>query len=332
MAVLRFDQVIGHAEAIERLRRDLLGDRLAHAYLFVGPEGIGKAAVARLFGAGTLCKSPDKSSRPCGECIACGKIDRHNHSDFHTLAPEEGKRWIRIDQVRELQSSMMIRPIESDRRVVIIDGAECMNEAAQNAFLKTLEEPPPGTLIVLVAPGLHQLLPTIVSRCRIEQFGPLSNTELAGILTEKRGLDENEAILIAGLAYGSVGAALSMDIEFVRRARPALFSRIAGIASGDITNPENIFGFANQLTSIGEESLVMIRALLRDVAHKKLNRGNITNSDQGEIIDLLANKWSMDEIIRLFEKTIEAEKGIARNLQKSLVYENLLFCFAQGEN
>ena len=328
--ILRFKDIIGHDEVIERLRRDISGDRLAHAYLFVGPDGVGKATVARLLGAATLCKSESSEERPCGSCLACRKISRHNHPDFHLLEPSEGKRWIRIEQVRGLQADMSLRPFESNRRVVLVDGAENMNIAAQNAFLKTLEEPPPGTLIVMVAPGVHRLLPTIVSRCRIERFGPLKTTELANMLTDLRDIDIDEASIVASLAFGSVGAAIAMDLNFVRKVRPSLIERITEIADGEEMNPERILGLSNQLIKLGDDSLALLRGLLRDVASRKMGRSGIINSDLSETVDRLARRWRIEDILFFFDKTIESEAGLTRNLNRALVFENLLISLAEG--
>jgi len=331
MAVLRFDDILGHEEIIERLKRDLARDRLAHAYLFVGPEGVGKATVARLLGAATLCREPEESERPCGKCLACGKIQRSNHPDFHVVAPAEGKRWIRIDQIRELQAALALRPFEADRRVVIIDCAESMNESAQNAFLKTLEEPPPGTLIVMVAPGAHHLLPTIVSRCRIERLGPLKTEHIVKIMIEERGLDEEHASLVAGLSAGSVGTALAMDSDFAQRIRPAILRRVADISMSKDIDPEKILGVTKQLDMLGDDSLALIRIMLTDVASKKMGRGRISNFDMSDLIDQLAQRWSAQDIVVRFDRTLEAQAGLARNLNRALVFENLLLSFVEGQ-
>jgi len=326
----QFDDIIGHEEVVERLRRDLAGGRLAHAYLFLGPRGTGKATLARITGAATLCGTPEPDKRPCGECAACGRIFRRNHPDFHELVPAEGRRWIRVDQVRKLQAALARRPVESDRRVAVVDGAERMNEAAQNAFLKTLEEPPAGTLIVLTAPGAHSLLPTIVSRCRIERFGPLKTGELARILEAKRGLDPGEARMVASLASGSVGDAMSMDMDFVRRARPAIINRIAEAVAGEKRNPEKILGIADQLAKMGDDSLHLLRTLLADVASNKMGR-NIANIDLRDAIEKLSGKWDVNRVLSLFEKTLRAEEGLARNLNRAFLFENLMLAFMRRD-
>jgi len=332
MHVNRFDDVIGHEAAIERLRRDILGGKMAGAYLFIGPEGAGKATVARLVAISMLCENNDVEKRPCGECKACRKAQKSNHPDLHFVTLEKGKRQIRIDQIRALEADLAMKPYEAGWKVAIINEAEAMNEAAQNAFLKTLEEPPGDALLMLVAPSAQSLLPTIVSRCRIERFGPLKRDELARFLINEKGMDEKEAALIAGLAGGSVGRALDMDREFVTVERPALL-KILGKLVMEEGPPaaESVMAASESLAGAGENGLAIVNSWLNDIARIKLGDTNTVHADLSEELKALADRLSMDEIIRRFHATVGAQEGLVKNLNKALTYEALALALIAGQ-
>src|SRR5512136_2772802 len=182
-----FSQIIGQERAVEALRAALRRGGLHHAYLFAGPEGVGKGMAARLLAQAANCERDDGDA--CGNCPACRKIARGVHPDVLVVEPERDMaragRWepkggrtpsrdIVVDQVRELvDRRLSLRRFEGRRRFVILDPADAMNPQAQNALLKTLEEPPDDTTLVLVAAGGDALLPTIRSRCLRVAFAPL---------------------------------------------------------------------------------------------------------------------------------------------------------------
>lgn len=172
-----------------------------HALLFTGPRGVGKSSTARLLAAALFC--------PAGEpdgCPSCVKAARGVHPDLH-LVEAEGNA-IRIEQVRDLERELTMKPVEAGRRVAIIDEAQLMNQEAANTFLKTLEEPPPETHIVLVAEGRESLLPTVVSRCREVRFSALGRKDIEDFLVRREGLEAAEAERLARLSGGIFGRAL----------------------------------------------------------------------------------------------------------------------------
>lgn len=324
MPVKSFHEVIGHEAAIERLRRDISGRQMANAYLFVGPEGIGKATVARLVAVSMLCEREDTEDLPCGECKACRKAEKSNHPDFHPVTVEKGKRQIRIDQIRALQADLALKPYEARWKVAIMEEAGAMNEAAQNALLKTLEEPPGDALLILIAPAAQNLLPTIVSRCRIERFGPLKQEELARFLTKEKGLEEKEAFLVAGLAGGSVGRALDMDLKFVREERPKFLKSLGKLVMEDAPpSAEDVFEASESLAAAGESGLAMVNSWLNDIARVKLGDTKTVHTDLSDDLKALADRWSMKQIIKRFQATTYAHEGLAKNLNKALTYETL---------
>lgn len=202
---MQWSQVFGHGIVKEYLRRSLESGKVAHAYAFVGPEGVGKGLVARIFLQALLCANL-KDGSPCERCRDCRQAERGQHPDGHVIAPSEGS--IGIEQVRELQRQLALKPYEADRKVALIEAADVMTPAAQNSLLKTLEEPAGQTVILLVASNPSALLPTVRSRCQIVRFQPLPAVEVVRFLKE-RGVDEARASLAAAVCGGSISRALA---------------------------------------------------------------------------------------------------------------------------
>jgi len=169
--------------------------------VFTGPRGVGKYKTALVFAAALLCPAGKPDA-----CPSCHKVARGVHPDLHLVVAEGNQ--ILIDQMRELDGELNIKPKESARKVVIIDEAETMNQDAANAFLKTLEEPPPETYLILVVESREALLPTVASRCHEVRFSALGKTEIEEFLVEREGVQSSEAERIARLSGGIFGRAL----------------------------------------------------------------------------------------------------------------------------
>lgn len=193
----------GQDAAIKRLRAAVRTGRVAHAYLFTGPAGVGKYTTALAFAGALLCAAPVDGAA-CGECRFCCLFCRSGHPDFHAVAA--GEAAIGIDQIRHLVAAVGRKPFHR-RHVVVIDAAERATLEAQNAFLKTLEESPGDTVFILVTAHPEALLPTVVSRCCEVRFRRLSPAVVAGLL-ETHGVPAEEAGLLARLSGGSLGRAL----------------------------------------------------------------------------------------------------------------------------
>ncbi len=196
-----WDEIYGQGKAIAFLKDILRRGEMPHALVFTGPRGVGKFGTALLFAAALLCPSGE----PDG-CSSCLKVSRGVHPDLHVLEAEGSQ--ILIDQVRGLEGELRIKPQESRRKVVIVDEAGSMNQDAANAFLKTLEEPPPETYIVLVAESREELLETVASRCHEVRFSALGKKDIEAFLTAAEGVEAAEAERLARLSGGIFGRAL----------------------------------------------------------------------------------------------------------------------------
>ena len=201
------NSIIGHQQIVEQLQQTVVSDRIAGGYLFVGPTGVGKETVARYFARLIFCKQDTQPPTVCGECLACRKVDSGNHPDLQFIRPDGSE--LKIGQIRELQKHIIYEPLEASRKVYILTDVERMNEYAENALLKTLEEPPASSVLILLTSNLQALLPTTRSRCQILQFHPIPTQELAEILTDKFSVSPEQAITLAIAADGAIGKALA---------------------------------------------------------------------------------------------------------------------------
>ena len=211
--------IIGHEWAVDFLRQSIAGGRAAHAYLISGPAGVGKGLLALRLAQALNCEAggPD----PCLACRACRRIERGNHPDVRGagmatqaagLKPDEAARQkeLKIDTVRDWLADINLKPYEGRRRVFILHDAEKLTEAASNAMLKTLEEPPPYATLILVAHTAGELMPTIVSRCQPIKLRPIPRAQVVAALRERYNLAADDAELLAAWSAGRLGWALRM--------------------------------------------------------------------------------------------------------------------------
>ena len=202
--------VMGHEWATDLLARAAATGRVSHAYLFVGPDQIGKFTLARAFcqallcerGTGTPCPPPQNGA-PDERCRACRRVAEGRYPDAQIIAAE--KNWIQIDQVRHLLSDAAIAPLEGKRKVFIVKEIERATAAAANALLKTLEEPPPHVVLLLTSDRRDLVLPTVLSRCQILSLRPLPVEQVRAALQAQWGVDEDHAALLARLSAGRLG-------------------------------------------------------------------------------------------------------------------------------
>jgi DNA polymerase III subunit delta' len=208
--LLSFSQIIGQEKAKRFLKQVMAREKMPHAYLFTGIAGVGKTSMTMALAMALNCDSPVEVDS-CGNCPACRKMISGNFPDFISVSRRPDKKNILIDQIKDLNRELRFAPVAGRYRVCLIQQAEIMTVEAANSFLKTLEEPPPGNILILNAVDPRDLLPTIVSRCQRVSFSPLPFKDIADWLVKERNVDKETAEVLAKVSDGSPGRALKMS-------------------------------------------------------------------------------------------------------------------------
>lgn len=211
--------ILGHEWAARLLAQHIGQGEARHAYLFSGPPGVGRRALALRFVQALICPQPPAPGQPCRECRSCQQIERQQHPDLSIVQSEQEGMMLKVDQVRELQRGIVLAPFQSRYRVALLLRFQEANPNAQNALLKTLEEAPERAILLLTADTPESLLPTIASRCEVLRLRPLPVDRLAEALHERWGQEPGQAARLAHLAGGRVGFARRMLAD------PALLER-----------------------------------------------------------------------------------------------------------
>ena len=208
-----FENILGQPKVREFLRASVVGERVSHAYLFVGPTGSNKMTAAYALAQALICPKGPKGPRggQCGACEACGRIMRRKHPDVVLLQPEGAHGYL-VDQVREIIAAANLAPIQAKRKVYIVDEADRLSIQAANAFLKTLEEPPADVVFILLARMCEGVLPTIASRCQVVPFRHIPASEAAGILAQNTGASLEKC----RIAIESCGGSITRAVDFLK--------------------------------------------------------------------------------------------------------------------
>lgn len=271
-----FKDILGHEKEIDMLKRAVKGGRVAHAYLFAGPSGIGKRRLAYTLAAALNCSLDGGGAGlfgvaddglPCGVCEDCRLIEGKTHPNIIEVFPvdRDGKGaddgLIRVEQIRELAGALNYR-VERGKKVAIVEASDKMMPAAANAFLKTLEEPPPSSVIILISARPTELLPTILSRCQRINFKPLPEGIIKGFLTGEKGFGGDDASVISRLCAGSLSSAIRYAEERVHERWGAVALGLKGLKSETF----DVLKFAEELSKRDdiEDVLEFLKTWCRD--------------------------------------------------------------------
>jgi DNA polymerase-3 subunit delta' len=333
-----FRDVVGHVRLIDLLSRSVAGSTLPPSLLFAGPAGIGKRltalAVAQSLNCtqGSTFKVHGSWTDACGTCAACSRIARGVHPDVLFLSPNENGN-IKMEPVREVIDRAQYRPFEGRRRVVIIDGADGLVPHAQNALLKTLEEPTPSSVFILVTSLPDLLLPTVLSRCPQLRFRPLSAADIATVLMA-RGRSEAEARAVAATADGSLGQALQASAgELVesRELAQSVLERVAGqhdparrveSAQQLITKPPSGVTERDQLATHLRAMAVLLRDV--EVLATGADERTLANADVRPALERLTTAYRGERGTRAFAAVDRALFALQRNAGVKLVADWLV--------
>jgi DNA polymerase-3 subunit delta' len=320
---MSFKDIYGHEKQISVLQTATARNRVPHAYLFYGTEGVGKRTVAEIFSKAINCRNNTTDS--CDECPSCVKIDRGNHPDVVMIRAEG--QFIKIKEIRELQEQMKFRPLEGRKRIFIIDDADRMNIVSANALLKTLEEPSASNILILITARPHQLPMTILSRCQHVRFNPLQRETIAAYLQKKVSLDSQASFLISLSSGGSIGRALTFHDDSYLTTRNAVFTIMSKLRMND---PLMVLSLANDFGQERKEVMEMLGILMagyRDaLVYKETGEvDRVINQDHIDVIQSVAENVAGRDILNSIRTVDRAFHALSQNANKQLTLETMVF-------
>jgi DNA polymerase-3 subunit delta' len=338
---MSFSKVIGHDFQKEFLIKSIEKGRVANSYLFYGQQGIGKRLVALEFAKLLNCRRKNdglmENQVDGCTCISCMKIDSSNHPDV-TLVKCEDSFEIKVKQIREqIEDLIYLKPYEGKYKVSIVDDAEAMNTNAQNAFLKTLEEPPTDAVIILISSKPQYLLKTIISRCQSLEFFRLNDGVIENAIKQKAGLSQEQYDIAVKLSQGSLSKAILLDEQLIAE-RKEIIEKISELKSHNAVELlEFIDSIASQKLSNGNDNLkIFFETLfmwLKDILYIKsgISDENLVHKDIYNISKKISDRWSFEHILELRSFLEEARDSLFhRNVNKQYVLQNLIIKFVQA--
>jgi len=315
----------GHAWAVDMLRGHIQRDSVRHAYLFAGAPGLGKRTLALRFAQALNCSQPIAEGVPCGECRDCRQFEAMQHPDLAVVQAEVEGGTLKVDQVREMRRTVVLKPYQSPYRVALFLRFQEASEGAANALLKTLEEAPAHAVLILTAESPEGLLPTITSRCEILRLRPVPVEEVASLL-KSRGAGDEKARLLAHISNGRPGYALRLleddsALEFREECLNDLWSLLSATRVEKFKYAEKLFKDREALRL----TLLAWVSFWRDVMLASVNASaEPANVDRLEQIEKLSGMLSLSAASRIVEDVETALARLDGNVNPRLLLEVLL--------
>jgi DNA polymerase-3 subunit delta' len=341
---MSWQRVRGHDAQVRLFAEARRRGRLAHAYLFTGPAGVGKRLFAGELAKALLCENPPPNRlEACDRCPGCVQVEAGTHPDFFAIARPPDAPNMPIDAVRELCRDLALKPMRGHGKIAVVDDADDFDDpitgnAAANAFLKTLEEPPPGSVLILIGSSADRQLPTIRSRCQVVRFAPLPPALVAELLGAKGVADATLIQRLVRLSGGSPGQALAL-------ADPALWEFRRSLLKG-LTQPKpDSVALARQWTAFAEEAgkegtaqrrraalaLRLLIDLLDDALRISLGGdARVAEPDDLRPLQELAKRVDPERLLQFIDRCLEADVQIDRRVQLVLVLEALTDALGRG--
>lgn len=320
-----FSEIVGHEQIKEHMQAAIRDKKPFHAYLFQGEEGVGKEALARTFAAGLQCQS-ESADKPCKECVSCRQMESGNQSDVIWVTREKAS--LGVDEIREqLCNTMDIKPFSSPYKIYLVPEAEKMTEAAQNALLKTIEEPPEYGIVILMTSNISALLPTIQSRCLTMEFRPLSTVVVESYVKEHCQVPDYQARASAAFAQGNLGKAMryAKSEDFIER-KDHIISLLRHVEQMDLSEMLAVIKDLGTRKDEVRDYIDLMVLWYRDVllfkATKDINQ--LLFQDEASYISREASHRSyekIEEILQAFEK---AKVRLRANVNFDITMELML--------
>ncbi|MTI82080.1 MAG: DNA polymerase III subunit delta' [Firmicutes bacterium] len=327
----KLNDIIGHQQNIYTLHKAIVDNKVAHAYLFTGPAGVGKTTTAQAFGMALLCESPVEGDSCCS-CRSCNQVSGGNHPDLHQVSPSGAV--IKLEQIHLLQKSVYYRSYQGGRQVFLIKNCDLMTAEAANSLLKTLEEPPESSVFILISSRPYALLPTILSRCQQFWFKPMSVDQIIKGLKLLSDISGEQAQMIASMAGGSLARGLIINSEDIDTGRQKVLQVFEKIYSGNIVE---LLQQSADLSTDREQALEWVNLLqlwLRDllVWKQTRNKSLVINSDMEEHLVKWAEKYNSRRLMDMMEEIERSRMRLEARGNIRLVLDALLLnCGGRSE-
>ena len=322
---MSWESIRGHDDIHRQLDAANARGRLGHAFLLAGPSGVGKKLFATEFAKALLCENPPAALTACGVCPACQQVAANTHPDFTVAKTPDDKHELPVEVVRQFCRKLGLKPSRGRRSVGIVEDADDFNEESANCFLKTLEEPAPGSVLLLLTTGTERQLPTILSRCQVLRFHPLPPDDLRGVLAAHGVSDPATLERLVRLGNGCPGQALALNDDGLWQFREVAVGLLAA------AQPDPV-GFAVRwmefIDAAGKESAAqrarasLVIRLLMDFLQAAL-RSSLGSAVSDPRATQLATRIGADAVLAALDACNHADYLIERKVQLVLVVESL---------